>query len=338
MAKDHTLTVQAIAQLIDGQVIAGNSDVLIEHLASIREATAGSATFVANPMYEQYVYTTQASVVIVPKNFQTQYPVSASLIAVADPYVAFNTLLAQYHALQSVPTSCVEEPSYLGRDVILGEDMYRGAFSYIGDGAHIGNGVQIYPHVYIGAQVVVGEHTIIYSGAKIYPRCTIGSNCIIHAGAVIGSDGFGFVAQKTGAYTKMPHIGNVIVKDDVEIGANTTVDRATTGSTVIHEGTKIDNLVQIGHNVTIGSDTVVAALTGIAGSASIGNRCTLGGQVGVAGHIAVGDQTMVAGKAGVTKSYKDGNITLMGMPAIERKQFIANHLFLKQLQKQQSSN
>ncbi len=338
MMKTYFLTVAAIAQLIEGKVVAGNGDVQIAQLASIREAMPGSVTFVAKPMYEQYVYTTQASAVIVPKHFEPQQPVSASLIAVEDPYLAFNKLLEKYAALQSLPTCGVEEPSYIGKDVLIGENVYRGAFSYLGDGVHIGHGVQIYPHVYVGAEVVIGDNTIIYSGAKIYPRCNIGQHCIIHAGAVIGSDGFGFIQQQTGGYQKTPHVGDVVLKDNVEIGANTTIDRATIGSTIIDAGTKVDNLVQIAHNVTVGSDTVVAALTGIAGSASIGNNCMLGGQVGIAGHIEVGDRTMVAGQAGVTKSYKEGNTTLMGMPAVERKQFVEQHIFLKQLQKASASN
>ncbi len=323
-------TVYEIAQLIGGEII-GNAALQLDSLCKIQEATPGSVTFLANPSYEKYLYTTQASAVIIDKKFKPAHPLSASLILVEDPYIGFTKVLNKYQSLLNTPKIGIEEPNYLGNHVTLGEGIYRGAFSYIGDYVQLGKGVQIYPHTYIGAHAVVGENTIIYSGARIYPGCQVGKNCIIHAGAVIGSDGFGFAPQATGSYQKIPQIGNVILEDDVEIGANTTVDRATMGNTRIQAGTKIDNLVQIAHNVEIGKNTVIAALTGIAGSAKIGDSCVLGGQVGVAGHTEMGDKTMVAGQAGVTKSYKAGNITLMGMPAIERKKFLREYAIFRQL-------
>lgn len=323
-------TVYEIAQLIKGEII-GDAALQIDSLCKIQEATSGSVTFLANPSYEKHLYTTQASAVIIDKKFNPTHPVSASLILVEDPYVGFTILLNKYQSLINTPRVDIEAPSYLGNHGTIGEGIYRGAFSYIGDYVELGKGVQIYPHAYIGDRVVIGENTIIYSGVKIYPGCQIGKNCIVHAGAVIGSDGFGFAPQATGNYQKIPQIGNVILEDSVEIGANTTIDRATMGHTRIQTGTKIDNLVQIAHNVEIGKNTVIAALTGIAGSAKVGNNCMLGGQVGVAGHTEMGDKTMVAGQAGVTKSYKQGNITLMGMPAVERKKFLKEYAVLRQL-------
>lgn len=324
-------TVYEIAQLIAGEVI-GNPDIQIDSLCKIQEATHGSATFLANPTYEKYLYTTKASVVIINKNFKPARAVSASLILVDDPYAGFTQLLNKYQSLFNALKVGVEEPSYLGSHTTLGDGVYRGAFSYIGDYVQLGKNVQIYPHAYIGDHVVIAENTIIYSGVKVYPGCQVGKNCIIHAGAVIGSDGFGFSPQATGIYQKVLQIGNVILEDEVEIGANTTIDRATMGHTRIQAGTKIDNLVQIAHNVEIGKNTVIAALTGIAGSAKIGDNCMLGGQVGVAGHTVMGNKTRVAGQAGVTKSYQEGNITLMGMPAIERKKFLRSYAFFRQLQ------
>lgn len=326
-------TVYEIAQLIGGTII-GNPTLQIDSLCKIQEATPGSVTFLANPSYEKYLYTTQASVVIIDQKFKPIHPVSPSLILVEDPYRSFTILLKKYQSLSTSDSHPVgiEEPSYLSKHATVGEQVYRGAFSYIGAYAQIGNGVQIYPHAYIGNRVVIGENTIIYSGVKIYPGCQIGKNCIIHAGAVIGSDGFGFAPQPTGSYQKIPQVGNVILEEEVEIGANTTVDRATMGTTRIRAGTKIDNLVQIAHNVEIGKNTVIAGLTGIAGSAKIGDNCMLGGQVGIAGHTVMGDQTKVAGQSGVTKSYKNGHVTLMGMPAMERKKFLKNYAFFRQLE------
>ena len=325
-------TIKEIAQLIGGQVV-GDESIKINKLCKIQEAIPGSITFLASPSYEKYLDTTQASAIIISKTFQPSSSIAPSLILVEDPYASFTKLLIHYsQTILNVRKVGVEEPAYLGKQVALGKAVYRGAFSYVGNYVTLESGVQIYPHAYIGDHVSIGENTILYSGVKIYAGCQIGKNCIIHAGAVIGSDGFGFAPQPTGNYEKIPQIGGVILEDNIEIGANTTIDRATLGNTWIKQGTKIDNLVQIAHNVEIGRDTVIAALSGIAGSAKIGNSCMLGGQVGVAGHIEIGDKTIAAGQAGVTKSYKKGNVTLMGMPAFERKKYLKNYAIFKQLQ------
>ncbi|OJW68393.1 MAG: UDP-3-O-(3-hydroxymyristoyl)glucosamine N-acyltransferase [Candidatus Amoebophilus sp. 36-38] len=324
-------TINEIAHLLEGKVV-GDDSLKIDKLCKIQEAVPGSITFLANPSYEKYLYTTQASVIIINKNFQPARPISASLILVEDPYLSFTKLLTKYESLLNVSKKGIEEPTYLGKNTTIGDAVYRGAFSYIGDHVQLGNGVQIYPHAYIGDHVSIGENTIIYSGVRIYPGSRIGKNCIIHAGAVIGSDGFGFVPEPTGSYQKTPQLGYVVIEDHVEIGANTTIERATLGNTWIKQGTKIGNLVEIAHNVEIGRNTIIVALSGIAGSAKIGNHCMIGGQVGVAGHTEMGDKTMVAGQAGVTKSYKNGNITLMGTPAFERKKYLKNYALFKQLQ------
>jgi UDP-3-O-[3-hydroxymyristoyl] glucosamine N-acyltransferase len=330
-----TFTIKEVAQLVGGTV-AGDDSQTIHSLAKIQEAFPGSITFLANPVYEKYLYTTQATAVLVQEGFQVNRPLTTALIFVKDPYAGFTSLLKKFEAATALNLhkQGVEQPVYLSEGVQVTQSMYIGAFSYIGKGAQLGEGVQIYPHSYIGDQVVIGENTILYSGVKIYAGCHIGKNCIIHAGAVIGSDGFGFAPNNTtGEYIKIPHIGQVIIEDSVEIGANTTIDRATTGYTRIKQGSKIDNLVQIAHNVEVGKHTVIAAFTGIAGSAKVGNHCRIGGQVGIAGHTEMGDKTIVAGQAGVTKSYKDGNITLMGMPAVERKKYLKNYAVFNQLYK-----
>jgi UDP-3-O-[3-hydroxymyristoyl] glucosamine N-acyltransferase len=324
-------SINEIAHLLAGEVV-GNHLLNVDKLCKIQEAVPGSISFLANSIYEKYLYTTQASAVIINKNLKLTQPVATTLILVEDPYASFTKLLAKYNSLLNTPKVGVEEPNYLGKHTHIGNSVYRGAFSYIGDYVQLENGVQIYPHAYIGDRTSIGENTVIYSGVKVYPGSRIGKNCIIHAGAVIGSDGFGFAPQSTGDYQKIPQIGCVVIEDNVEIGANTTIDRATLGNTWIKQGAKIDNLVQVAHNVEIGKNTVIAALSGIAGTAKIGNNCMLGGQVGVAGHIEMGDKTIVAGQAGVTKSYKNGNVTLMGMPAFDRKKYLKNYAIFKQLQ------
>ncbi len=322
--------VQDIAQFLGGKLI-GSGQATIYKLSSIQEAMPGSLTFLANPHYEKYLYTTQASAVIVGQDLQLAHGVTPDLIIVPDPYTSLSALLKQVHSLTHPQKTGVEMPAYLGEHTTIGQAIYRGAFSYIGNQACLGDGVQIYPHAYIGDQVQIGDHTIIYSGARIYAGSQIGKHCIIHAGAVIGSDGFGFAPQPDGGYQKIPQLGQVVLEDYVEIGANTTVDRATLGQTRIKQGSKIDNLVQVGHNVTIGEHTVIAALSGIAGSAQIGPFCQLGGQTGIAGHITLGEKTVVGGQAGVTKSYPQGNTTLMGTPAFDRKAYLKAYAWLKQL-------
>jgi UDP-3-O-[3-hydroxymyristoyl] glucosamine N-acyltransferase len=323
-------TIQAIAQFLGGQLL-GKGQATINKVSAIQEAMPGSLTFLSNPQYEKYLYSTQASAVIISQDLQLAHPVTADLILVADPYTSLGRLLKEYQRLTNPPKVGVEMPAYLGGHATLGKDIYRGAFSYIGNHVCLGEGVQIYPHAYIGDQVTIGDHTIIYSGVRIYAGSQIGKHCIIHAGAVIGSDGFGFAPQADGSYQKIPQVGQVVLEDQVEIGANTTVDRATLGETRIRQGSKLDNLVQIAHNVDIGEHTVIAALSGIAGSAKIGDHCQLGGQTGIAGHITIGAQTTVGGQAGVTKSYPKGHTVLMGTPAFDRLAYIKSYAWFKQL-------
>lgn len=322
------LRVSKIAQLLGGTIV-GRDDLMIHQVCKIQEAVPGSITFLANPRYEPYLYTTQASAVIIRKDFRPTRRVLATLLLVEDPYTSFSTLLAKYQAITH--RVGVESPAYVGQHTTLGQGIYRGAFSYIGNQAQLGDGVQVYPHAYIGDQVTIGDYTVIYSGVKIYAGSQIGRHCTIHAGAVIGSDGFGFAPQADGTYQKIPQLGQVVLEDYVEIGANATIDRATLGKTWIKQGTKLDNLVQVGHNVEVGAHTVIAAQTGIAGSAKLGEGCRVGGQVGIAWHAEVGNQTKLAGQTGVTKSYLQGHTTLMGMPALEQKQYLKSYAVFKQL-------
>jgi UDP-3-O-[3-hydroxymyristoyl] glucosamine N-acyltransferase len=236
---------------------------------------------------------------------------------VDDPYSGFSSLLDEYDRILSFQKEGVEDPSWVGENTVTGENIYRGAFSYIGKNVTIGDNVKIYPHVYIGDSVTIGDNTLIYSGAKIYDRVVIGSNCQIHAGAVIGSDGFGYAPQKDGTYKKIPQLGNVILKDNVDIGANTTIDRATMESTVIHQGVKLDNLIQVAHNVEIGENTVIAAQTGISGSTTIGKNCIIAGQAGIVGHISLADKMTIGAQSGVTKTFNIEGETILGSPAFE---------------------
>ncbi|MFN3316798.1 MAG: UDP-3-O-(3-hydroxymyristoyl)glucosamine N-acyltransferase, partial [Raineya sp.] len=291
-------TILQIAQILGGEV-EGDANALICNLGKIQEGKAGDIAFLANPKYENFIYTTQATAVIVSKDFQPKQSVSATLIRVDDAYTAFSKLLETYEKMISAAKKGIENPSFIHENAVLGEDLYVGAFAYIGEKAKIGSNSKIYPHTYIAENVVIGENTIIYAGAKIYKNCIVGNNCIIHAGAVIGSDGFGFAPQADGSFQTIPQIGNVVIEDDVSIGANTTIDRATMGSTIIKKGAKIDNLVQIAHNVVVGENTVIAAQAGIAGSTEIGSNCMLGGQAGLAGHIKIANKTIVGAQSGL---------------------------------------
>jgi UDP-3-O-[3-hydroxymyristoyl] glucosamine N-acyltransferase len=323
-------TIQSIAQILGGELI-GSGKATIDTVSNIQDAQPGSITFLANPRYEKYLYTTQASAVIIGHHIQLAQPTTPDLIRVKDPYASLGVLLNHYQNLVHPPKVGVESPAYIGEHTTHGKDIYRGAFSYIGNHVCLGHGVQVYPHTYIGDHTQIGDHTIIYSGARIYSGTQIGSHCIIHAGAVLGSDGFGFALQADGSYEKIPQLGKVILEDYIEVGANTTIDRATLGQTLIKRGSKIDNLVQIAHNVQIGKHTIIAALSGVAGSAAIGDFCRLGGQAGIAGHITVGPKTDVGGQAGVTKSYQAGHTTLMGTPAFDRQSYSKSYAWFKQL-------
>lgn len=306
-------TAEQIATLLNGEV-EGNLEAAVSQLAKIEEGVEGTLSFLANPKYEHFLYDTKSSIVIVNTDLVLQKPVTATLIRVEDAYSSFTELLKIYNAMRN-ERSGREEQVFVHETAVIGEGGYIGSFAYVGKGVKLGNNVKIYPRVYLGDNVVVGDNTILFPGVTVYYDCIIGENVIIHSGAVIGSDGFGFAPQLNGTYEKIPQIGNVIIEDKVEIGANTVVDRATLGSTVIKSGVKLDNLIQIAHNVEIGTNTVIAAQTGISGSTKIGKHVILGGQVGVVGHIAIADGTQVQAQSGINRTIKDKNMKLGGTPA-----------------------
>lgn len=320
-----------IGEILQG-TIEGDATVLVDRLAKIEEATEGAITFLANPKYTHYIYTTGASVVIVSDTFVPSEPVRPTLIRVGNPYTAFTVLLEFYEKYLRSLKNGIEQPSFQSPEAKLGDQVYLGAFSYVGAGAVIGDEAKIYPQAYIGENVVIGRGTVIYPGARIYRDTRIGDNCIVHAGAVLGADGFGFAPQADGSYKKIPQTGNVILEDDVEIGANTTIDRSTMGSTVIRKGTKLDNLIQVAHNVEIGSNTAIAAQAGIAGSSKIGQGCVIGGQVGIAGHLHIGDRTTIAAQSGVIADIAGGS-TVMGAPSFDHKDYIKSYVIFRKLPK-----
>ncbi len=305
-----------IAALLNGEV-EGSSSVTVNNISKIDQPIPGTLTFLSNPAYTKYIYTTTASIVIVNKDFKPDNTLSCTLIRVEDAYAALAKLLDFY--VKTKPSKIgIEQPSFVSSSAILGGQIYIGAFAYIGENARIGNNVKIYPHVYIGDNVRIGDHSVLYSGVKIYSDCLIGDGCILHSGAVVGSDGFGFAPNNGGPYTKIEQIGNVVIGNNVEIGANTTIDRATMGSTFIHDGVKLDNLIQIAHNDEIGENTVMAAQVGIAGSTIVGKNCVFGGQAAVSGHITIGEGSKIGPKSGVMSSLKPNSVVL-GAPALDFK-------------------
>jgi len=304
-------TALKIAQLLNGTV-EGDHWITVNNLSKIEEGLPGTLTFLANPKYAPFIYSTKASIVVVNKDFVPEQGISATLIRVEDAYKAFAALLDIYNKLNSNKRG-LESGAFVCNEAYLGRDIYLGSQAYIGINARVGDRCKIYPHVYVGDNVVIGEGTILHSGVKIYAGCKIGSNCIVHAGTVIGADGFGFAPQG-GNYEKVPQIGNVILEDNVEVGANTCIDRATLGSTIIRKGVKLDNLIQIAHNVEIGENTVIAAQTGIAGSTKIGKNCMIGGQVGIIGHLSIGNDVKIAAQSGIGSNLKDGEV-VQGSPA-----------------------
>ncbi len=320
---------QQIATMAGGSV-DGNPDVMVSTIAKIEEGKPGSITFLANPKYTHFIYSTEASIVLVANDFTPEQEVKATLIRVADPYGTVTHLLQMVSQMMTPQRSGIEQPCFIAEGVEVPEDAYIGAFAYIGRGAKLGSGVKIYPQAYIGDGVTVGDGTTIYAGAKIYHNCHVGERCIIHAGAVVGADGFGFAPNAQGSYDKIPQIGCVVIGDDVEIGANTTIDRATMGETRIHNGVKLDNLVQIAHNCEIGSNTVMAAQGGVAGSTKIGSHCVTAGQVGFAGHIHIGDRVTVGAQSGVPNNVTDGR-TIMGYPAVDARQFLRQAAYIKHI-------
>ncbi len=309
-------TAAQIALMIQG-TIEGDASTAISSFGKIEEAVNGQLSFLANPKYEEYLYTTQASIIIINESLELKSGISKTIIRVKDAYSAFATLMTKYQELAAKKLIGIQEPSFIAPSAKLGNNVYFGAFAYAGEKVTIGNESKIYPGVVLGDGVKIGSNTIIHAGVKIYNDCVIGDHVIIHAGVVIGSDGFGFAPQADGTYKKVPQLGNVIVENEVEIGANTTIDRATMGSTVIKKGVKLDNLVQIAHNVEINENTVIAAQTGISGSSKVGKNVQIGGQAGVSGHISIADGSKINGKSGVTKSIKEPNKAFNGHPAYD---------------------
>lgn len=304
---------EQIASLLNGKV-EGNPDAVVTQLSKIEEGVEGSLSFVSNPKYEHFLYSTQASIVIIDESLALQKAVDPTLIRVPNAYSAFTQLLKIYHSYRT-ERSGREPGCYIHETAQIGEGGYIGAHAYLGKDVRIGHNVTIYPNVYIGDNVQIGDNCLIYPNVTIYYDCIVGANAVVHAGAVIGSDGFGFAPQKDGSYDKIPQIGNVIVEDQVEVGANTVIDRATMGSTIIRKGVKLDNLIQIAHNAEVGQDSVIAAQSGISGSTKVGKHVVLGGQVGVVGHISIADGTQVQAQSGINRSIKLENAKWGGTPA-----------------------
>ena len=319
-----------IAGILGGEV-EGDENVVVSELAKIEEGTIGSLTFLANPKYEPYLYKTEASITIVDKDLELDRPIKTTLIRVDNAYQAFSKLLEYYNEVKMNKTG-IEQPVFISESATYGKDLYLGAFSYIGNNVCIGDNVKIYPNAYIGDNVQIGDNTIIFAGVKLYSETQIGKNCIIHSGVIMGADGFGFSPNEEGKYNKVPQIGNVIIEDHVEVGAGTTIDRATLGSTIIRKGVKLDNQIQIAHNVEIDENTVIAAQTGIAGSAKIGKGCMIGGQVGVAGHIRIGDNVRVQAQTGIGRNVKDNEV-LQGSPALTYGDYNKSYVHFKNLPK-----
>lgn len=323
-------TVAQLAQMLGGDV-EGDASRNINRLAKIEDGTDGAISFLSNLKYEPFLYTTAASAVIVDRGFEPRKTFTATLIRVDNAYTSFTRLLEEYEKRLAFRKVGVEQPSFLGENTTTGEGIYRGAFSYVGTNVTIGHNVKIHPQAYVGDNVTIGDHTILYAGVKIHDNCVIGSHCTLHANVVIGADGFGFAPQDDGSYRAIPQLGNVVLEDYVSVGANTTIDCATMGSTIIRRGVKLDNLIQIGHNVEIGKNTVIAAQTGISGSTKIGENCVIGGQVGIAGHISVPNRTTVTAKTGVSKTFRREGLVLGGNPATENADFLRSQALVRQL-------
>ena len=323
-------TATQIAEILKGEII-GNPDAEVFTLSRIEEGAIGSLTFLSNPKYNNYIYTTNASITIVNNSFFPENEVKTTMIKVSDAYGAFTKILEFYDQFKNNKTG-IEQPSFIAENVKFGENLYLGAFSYICSHVVIGKNVKIYPNCYIGENVIIGDNVSIFAGAAIHSDSKIGNNCNIYSGVVIGADGFGFAPNQDGTYTKIPQIGNVIIEDDVDIGACTTIDRATMGSTIIRKGVKLDNQIQIAHNVEIGENTVIAAQTGIAGTSKVGKNCMIGGQVGIVGHIIIGDNVKIQAQSGIARNIKD-NETIQGTPAFNYNDFSKSYVNFKNLPK-----
>ena len=321
-------TAEQIADILEGDIV-GNPQVEVSKLSKIEEGVEGALTFLANPKYTPYIYSTKATIAIVNRDFEPEQEISATLIKVDDAYKSFSKLLEYYNQVKNNKVG-IEQPSYASETATYGENVYLGAFSYLGENVKLGDNVKIYPQVYIGDNVTIGDNTTIYAGAKLYSETEIGKHCIINSGTIIGADGFGFAPDKNGAFQKVPQTGNVIIEDYVDIGSATTIDRATLGSTIIRQGVKLDNQIQIAHNVEIGKNTVIAAQTGIAGSTKMGENCLIGGQVGIAGHLTIGNNVRVQAQTGIGHRVKDGE-KLYGSPAIDYGNYVKSYVHFKNL-------
>ncbi len=323
-------TAGQIAGILEGEV-DGNPEIAVHRLAKIEEGESGSLTFLANPKYTSHIYTTKASVTIVNKDFVPEQDLTTTMIKVDDAYESFSKLLEYYNQVENTKVG-IESPVFTADDAVYGEYFYLGAFSYLGNNVVIGNNVKIYPNVYVGDNVKIDDNVIVYAGAKIYSETVIGKNCMIHSGAIIGADGFGYTPNKEGEFSRIPQTGNVVLEDNVDVGAGTTIDRATLGSTILHRGVKLDNQIQIAHNVEIGEHTIIAAQTGIAGSAKIGKRCMIGGQVGIVGHITIGDNVKIQAQSGIGRNIKDNEV-LQGSPALKLGDYNKSYVHFKNLPK-----
>lgn len=321
---------QQIAMMIHGQV-EGDASVTVKNFGKIEEATPGQISFLANPKYEEFLYSTSASIIIINEKQTLKQKINATLIRVPDAYAAFATLLTTYQELKTQNLTGIQTPSFIAPSASLGANHFIAAFAYVNEGAILGEHVKVFSNVVIGENVKIGNHVTLHPGVVIYADCVIGNHVTIHSGAIIGSDGFGFAPKADGSFQKVPQLGNVVIEDNVEIGANTTIDRATIGSTIVRKGVKLDNLIQIAHNAEIGSNTVIAAQSGISGSTKIGKQAMVGGQVGFAGHITVADGVKIAAQSGVTKSIKTPNMTLTGHPAADQKQSLRSQVYVKNL-------
>nr|WP_299382042.1 UDP-3-O-(3-hydroxymyristoyl)glucosamine N-acyltransferase [Allomuricauda sp.] len=323
-------TATQIAGILEGEV-EGNPQIAVHKLSKIEEGEKGSLTFLANPKYTSYIYSTKASITIVNKDFIPEQDLSTTLIKVDDAYKSFSKLLEYYNQVKNNKVG-IESPSFISETVSYGEGFYLGAFSYLGDNVKIGKNAKIYPNVYIGDNVTMGDNVLVFAGAKIYSESIIGNNCVIHSGAIIGADGFGFTPNSNGEYSKVPQTGNVVLEDNVDVGAGTTIDRATLGSTILRKGVKLDNQIQIAHNVEIGENTAIAAQTGIAGSTKIGKNCLIGGQVGIVGHITIGDRVKIQAQSGIGRNVKDDEV-LQGSPALNYGDYNKSYVHFKNLPK-----
>jgi UDP-3-O-[3-hydroxymyristoyl] glucosamine N-acyltransferase len=323
-------TATQISEILNGEIV-GNPDIEVYQLSKIEEGKKGSLSFLSNPKYEPYLYSTKSSVIIVNSSFVPEKEVTSTMIKVEDSYKAFSKLLEFYNKIK-FDKEGIEEPSFIHETAKVGRKNYIGAFSYIGKNVKLGENVMIYPNVFIGDNTTIGDHTIVFSGAKIYSDTQIGKHCFINSGVIIGSDGFGYSPDENGEFQKVPQIGNVVIEDYVDIGSATTIDRATLGSTYIRKGVKLDNQIQVAHNVDIGENTVIAAQTGVAGSTKIGKNCMIGGQVGIVGHLIIGDRVRIQAQSGIARNLKD-DATVQGSPSLPYSDYNKSYVYFKNLPK-----